>query len=168
MAESYDFMCGWLRGFFDGEGSISFKVFVKGKKHTSYYLTVGNTDIVLMNKCKHYLDRLGIGHTKFEYRKRENRKRFYILHICKAIDVLKFYDLIGFNSPEKQARLETTINWITRDKKYYRIGEVVELRRNGCSFRDIVKKMNLKEGSHSRLSKLYELENEKWQTKNNG
>jgi intein-encoded DNA endonuclease-like protein len=54
---SKEFMAGWLRGFFDGEGSVFFKTESRnGIRHTNRYLTVGNTDIVLMSTVSCYLN----------------------------------------------------------------------------------------------------------------
>jgi len=162
---SDDFAAGWLQGFFDGEGSASFKTHSKsGKRHTNRYLSVGNTDIVLLTKCSDYLTQLGISHTKFKNKERPQRKPFYTLYITKAADILTFSDKVGFVSPHKVATLACIVGWINRDKTHYRSAEVYELRQQGLSFRDIANKLGYSEGAHSHLSKIYKLEeNQLWQ-----
>lgn len=162
--ERVNFARGWLRGFFDGEGSAFFKTHSRsGKRHTNRYLTVGNTDIVLMHKCIEYLDLLGIEYTKFSRTKIAGRKDFYVTNIVRKESIVKFAELVGFNAPEKQTKLEIMVHWINRDRTYYRMDEIVTLRKEGISFREIARRLNMKEGAHGRLSKLYQLEEKKWQ-----
>lgn len=159
---SPEFMAGWLRGFFDGEGSAFFKTVVSGKPHTSYYLTVGNTDLSLMNIAVEYLADLGIGYTQF-HKRTGSKKEMYYLHICRAEDIIKFRDLIGFNSATKQAKLEIIINWINRDRRFYRDGELRDLKSQGLSWRKIAEKMGYAEGAHNRLAYLFRKEDQSWQ-----
>lgn len=166
--EDFGFKCGWLRGFFDGEGSAVFKTTIGGKTHTTYYLSVTNTDLSLMNTVREYLDELGIGHSEFEIRDRPcrpdgyTRKTLYTLHICRAEDILRFYEFVGFGSVDKQSTLEVMVGWINRPQGFYRMDELVRLRKEGLSFREIAKAMGYAEGSHNRLSELYKREEIKW------
>ena len=159
---SKQYMAGWLSGFFDGEGSAFFKTECGGKRHTTYCLSVGNTDLSLMHTAAEYLDRLGIGHTRFEHRVKPGRKPFYVLHISKAIDILAFYRLVGFRAAEKQAKLEIIVAWVTRSRAYYRSGELIALRKEGLSFREIAKRMRLRPGAHHRLAQQYKKQEGEW------
>lgn len=159
---SPDFMSGWLRGFFDGEGSVVFKTSAGGKRHASYYLSVVNTDLALMNTVRDYLDALGVGHSDFSQRTREGKKPCYGLHIQRAEDILLFAQEVGFGSVDKQSTLDIIVSWITRPQGYYRMDELFGLRQQGLSFREIAKLMGLKEGVHSHLAKLYNREEEIW------
>jgi LAGLIDADG-like domain len=105
---------GWIAGFWDGEGSVKFSTHCHGKKHTSYYLSVGNTDPALIATCAAYLTDLGIPFSKFEQRDRRRRKPFIVFHICQADAIRRFHRLIPICAPEKKRRLEEIVEWINR------------------------------------------------------
>jgi len=152
---SKDFMAGWLRGFFDGEGSVSFRKESSGRKHTAYYLTVTNTDALLMDTCQEYLAMLGIEFSEWSIRRRRNRKPCRTLHICRADSIRIYAEKVGFMAPEKAARLKQIMEWINRPT----VGEkllprIQELYRAGHSLRCIGKQLGYKPGFHGRFRTL--------------
>lgn len=150
------FMCGWLRGFFDGEGSVFFKRHVAGKSHTYAYLTVSNTDHELMVICQTYLTELGIKWTMWKIKQRPNRKPCETLHVCRQESILKFHRFVGFGAPVKSQKLEDAVEWICRR----RLGANLDLdqikiwhHEDHLSIRQIVSKLGLRPGSHTGLSR---------------
>jgi hypothetical protein len=152
MTESTSFMAGWLRGFFDGEGSISYRKTSNGTKHTTYCLSVTNTDFALMDICQLYLETLGIEFGEWKIRVKPNRKPIRTLHVARAADVLRFAQLVGFGAPAKAARLAEAVAWINREPvDEQRAPEVIRLWKEGHSLRCIDKQLGLKTGHHNRL-----------------
>ena len=160
MPASEDFADGWLRGFFDGEGSVFLKTREKYKT-TTYMLSVGNTDLALMAQCSAYLDQLGIRHTKFRQKEKQrnykdgyNRKPMFVLHICRAEAIKVFAEKVGFASPDKAMLLSLIVDWINRDKLAFRKerGEqIYNLHQQGNSYRKICDMLGYKQGSTNYL-----------------
>lgn len=149
-------IAGWIAGFWDGEGSISIRKETNGKKHTTYYLSVGNTDLELMECCVQYLEALGIEHTEFEQRVRHGRKQFFIVHICKAEAIKRFAELIPIKSQDKVNKLKKIVEWIDRPKFIQRFAfehesKLRELYPNH-TIRCIVTKLGFKQGCHHKVT----------------
>jgi len=151
-SESIPFMAGWLRGFFDGEGSASLRSGNKNYKHATYCLSVSNTDFALMDTCQQYLSALGIEWREWNVRRRKNRKPVRTLHISRAVSICAFSEKIGFGAPVKAATLQRIIAWTLRPPvEQSRVPEASRLWSEGHSLRCITKKMGLRPGHHSRL-----------------
>jgi len=124
--ETKEFMCGWLRGFFDGEGSARFYRYTgtsNSRTRLAYNVTVVNTCPVLTATCKRYLDALKIcyfTHDRPSVRSRgtytATGKTLYLIGICRSSSIVLFADLVGFTGPEKARRLKRIIEWVTRDR----------------------------------------------------
>jgi len=156
--ESKSYMAGWLRGFFDGEGSVSFRKQSAGRKHTSYYVTVTNTDPILMNLCGTFLTALGIAWTEWPVRRMQNRKPCRVLHITRAASIKVFQSRVGFYAKDKQAKLDQIVDWINRPTiDEIRAQQVKKLWDAGHSLRCITKQLGLKPGNHNRLKRSLEL-----------
>lgn len=155
MNKSKKFMIGWISGFWDGEGSVTLRRVTNKRKHTSYYLTVSNTDTNLMQVCQEYLTNLGIEWTMWKYRTRGKYKPIGTLHIGKATSIVKFSSFIRLSSPSKQAILDEIVRWIKRKRTKYNL-EQLNKWHNGdkISLRDIVKRLGLKDGAHYRFANL--------------
>jgi len=150
--ESILFMAGWLRGFFDGEGSVAFRKQCAGRKHTSYYLTVTNTDFELIETCGLYLRSLGIYYTEWAVRRLKNRKPCRTLHIGRAESILRFHVAVNFASPAKRKKLGEIIKWISRPTiDETRLPEISALWQEGHSLRCIGNKLGMKPGHHNKL-----------------
>lgn len=156
MDVSKQFMKGWLSAFWDGEGSVRFRKTTAGKNHTSYYLTVSNTDDELLKTCQAFLTALGIEWTMWKYRTRPGCKQIGTLNIAKASSILKFAKDIKLYSPTKAGTLLAIINWIKRRRTKYNPNELRYLYWNKqMSLRQIVKYYGLRPGAHSRMSQLF-------------
>lgn len=127
---STEFARGWLQGFFDGEGSATFRATTfrvtdsKSKKQDVFgmrcQVDVCNTDYNLILICMSYLNLLGIGFRWEVAGPREYRKKtLYRIAVGRKTELLKFRDLIGFASHDKQERLERAIQWLTRERSQY-------------------------------------------------
>lgn len=105
-------MCAWLRGFFDGEGCVSF--IPKGGKHRQTYcrLYVGNTDPSLIATCRRYFEAIGIEYS-FRVRKCEPpRKPLALIYVSKHASLLRFAKTVGFASDAKRSTMEALVAYI--------------------------------------------------------
>ncbi len=113
---SADYMRGWLRGFYDGEGwAVNFHGTRKsgkyaGKKTHTCEVGVGNTDKFLMERCADFLDALGVT-SRYMLSETRDGVPFHRIHICSGDGLRQFADQIGFYSKDKQARLEAALAW---------------------------------------------------------
>jgi hypothetical protein len=150
-------MAGWLRGFFDGEGSAYFGQLRAGKRHPGYGLTISNTDDALIDTCAEYLKALGVAHTEATPRPAtERRKKIRCLLIKRGAAVKAFAAIVGFTAPSKQRRLEMTVAWIDRPGGTLwanRRPQVLALWKEGHSLRCIVRRLGLADGSHNELAR---------------
>jgi len=143
---SEDFMCGWLRGFFDGEGSA---IFLTNKK-VRYRVCVYNTDLGMIRLAIKYLEQLNIkcGILKRKNKQKEYWKDVYTLSISNSESILIFSDKIGFFCESKKKKLESMVSWIRRERTKYNIKELRSLYwESNFSIRQIAKKLNLKSGN---------------------
>lgn len=156
MNYSKDFVRGWLSGLWDGEGSVIIRSHTNGKKHTTYYLTVTNTEPSIIQVCKQFLTNLEIKFTEWKPRQRKaHHKMIYTLHVGQAESIQKFRQLIPLFSSHKQATLNQINNWVNRPKiTKYNPEKIVELYSKGMSFRQIAKFYNLQPGSHSMIRNI--------------
>jgi hypothetical protein len=158
MDHGEEFICGWLSGFFDGEGTI-LTPFAKNGKHRSQHLSVVNTDLDMLNKCSEFLNRLGIHHI-FHKRGRMGKphwKQSYFIFIYRGESVVKFYNLVGFISKEKKEKLKDTVEYILRDRcKYDR--EILKKMywEDGMSFREISDHFGLKSKSGNSIKRVFD------------
>jgi hypothetical protein len=167
MNPSKDFMAGWLRGFFDGEGSARFSHYFRtnGRRATHCYLSVGNTDTALQMRCCEYLSAFGIGFTEFSEnasQRRKGRKPFFILHIVRQSEILKFSELVGFSAPHKVEALKQMVAWINRDRQAIwndRKEFMVNLWNGGHSCRCIARRLNYQKGGHARVGRALRMWN---------
>lgn len=119
--KNHIFMRGWLRGFMDGEGCISFLRKEDGHKQTYCRIYVGNTDPSLIVVCREYLSALGINYS-FRIRKSvPPRKPLELVYISQQVSLLRYAKLIGFASEQKSATMAAVVEYIeSRGPKYSR------------------------------------------------
>ena len=138
--ESLDYMRGWLRGFFDGEGGVRCKVF-DGKK----FIKEGkeayavNTDPALIHRCESYLSALGITvfkTTEHPHVVNGRKKSFTKVHIGTYAGLIQFAKEIGFTTTWKRERL-------------------FEILLQACVSRDAILLRNLKTAQRNR-ERIYE------------
>ena len=121
MTESTDYIRGWLRGFYDGEGSVRFAPYRNGQGYMQicWEIYAVNTDYDLIQKGVDFLTVLGIpfkiNETKMPYHDR--KKVLYKIRIGTREGGLKFHELVGFTASWKAARLEGLVGWLRRPKK---------------------------------------------------
>ena len=116
---SPDYIIGWLRGFFDGEGSVRLAFYqVKGttRKLPSREVYVVNTDFALIEKAQQYLSLLGI---PFRLNLHRNRsypgcKQCYKIRIGTNEGIVKFADRVGFSTGWKADKLKELAAWCAR------------------------------------------------------
>ena len=153
--DSNSFKAGWLRGFFDGEGSASLRAGNKDYRHATYCLSVTNTDFGLMDICQSYLTSLGIEWREWNVRVRQNRKPARTLHISRAASIRAFHLKVGFGASKKRETLDRIINWIDRPSvDEARLPDVIRLWDAGHSLRCITRQLGLRPGHHSRLKNV--------------
>lgn len=112
------FMRGWLQGFMDGEGCISFIKKENGHKQTYCRIYVGNTERNIMMTCAKYLTSLDI---EFRVRTRPAsppRKAFYLLYISQHTSILRYAKLVGFASEQKTKTMNEVVEYINRGPMY--------------------------------------------------
>lgn len=146
----------WLAGFWDGEGSVVFRSHCNGRKHTTYYLSVCNTDLGLIETCATYLSDLGISHTKFEQRvRRSQHKPLFVFHICQADSIRRFAKLVPLHSPAKRDRLDQILAWVDRPQPSVwdeRKERIVQMWDQGHSLRCITTQLGLRPAFHHGLA----------------
>lgn len=118
MKTNLKFKAGWLRAFFDGEGTVCFcqrtyKTKTENKKSRNYFLAASNTDIDIINTCMKYLDDFGIDFILYRPKKEKDHfKQHKVIRIGRADAILKFHKIINFSSLIKRRKLEEIVRWI--------------------------------------------------------
>lgn len=150
MKHSEEFMKGWLRGIFDGEGTVFFRG--KGTKdlHAGTHVSMSNTDKTIIDTCQGYLTELGI-YCIVTPRKRlcnPHWKPIWNVCIYRNEDVIKFAEKVGFVSPAKAEKLSSAVVYINRQKTKYDIKELARMHWDEkLSYRKIADKYGLKSGT---------------------
>lgn len=119
---SSDFYRGFLRGFFDADGSI------QGDQNKGVSIRLSQSDLPVLESVQRMLLRLGINSTLYKNRRVEGYKNLpdgqgsqkayftkanHELVISKD-NILLFAEIIGFHDYEKQEKLNTLIHSYTR------------------------------------------------------
>lgn len=118
------FKLAWLSGILDGEGSLMiYRNSRNGKYRYGYRVSISNTNLLIINKCKEILEMLGIKYCSYiQDRRKENfiRKKTHLIHITNKKGILS---LLDFTTPyiigkRKQARFLQSLlrNWETSNK----------------------------------------------------
>lgn len=109
-----DFMRGWLRGLWDGEGCVLFHSYNQDWRPASKTrtLTLANTDEHLINKCSTTLHDLGIPNHIYTQngRGRLGSKQLWTVNITHRIAIMKFASIIGFECSDKAQKLNALIS----------------------------------------------------------
>jgi intein/homing endonuclease len=117
---SADYIIGWLRGFFDGEGSVRLAFYSYPKRNIknqpSREVYVVNTDFALIQKCQDYLGMLGIPFRLNIHRNRSypGCKRCYKIRIGTNDGIIKFADRVGFSTGWKADKMKELSAWCAR------------------------------------------------------
>lgn len=132
----------FLRGFFDGEGTV----YASEPRAIYAY----NTDYELMLFVQKCLSVVGIYtniHKKTD--NRVNRSLCYILGIYGRENIQKYHNKVGFSIQRKQERLDKLIkSYVTRQYNPQIYFKVMELSKQGLSVSEISKEVHL---SHQRV-----------------
>lgn len=140
----------YIAGFFDGEGSIT-----NNKK--GFRITIAQANFEVLEQIKNFT---GIGNI-FKNKKRENHwKESWVFYIAKQNDVLLFLThvkpyLIVKSKQTKQTIPQLAIKVANIDKKkkarQARITQAKKYRKDGLTYREIGKKMNIDFGYARRI-----------------
>ena len=128
----------YVRGFADADGYIS-----KPNKYRLIQLI--NTNYTLIILLKKYLDELGI-ESRISKHKPYNKRHndFYKIHISRSRNLKLWHELIGFNHPKKQKRLEKGLEiykslkfdwWSPKERR-----DTLKMKNEGKSIKEIAKK----------------------------
>src|SRR5229473_5867471 len=114
---------GWLRGFFDGEGSVRmadhFVLHPNGRRYNQRTLEVKatNTDWALIQRCRRYLKIFGIESlVRVARRPGKTWKRCWNVRVVRQQSIKKFAQFIGFTTERKRSRLEKMLTFIDRPR----------------------------------------------------
>ncbi|MEK6885902.1 MAG: LAGLIDADG family homing endonuclease [Nanoarchaeota archaeon] len=91
----------WIRAFVDGEGSVCNSDYHR-------YIVIDSINGLGLKKVAFNLKSLGIENHFYKF----NFKGyiFYRIKISRKINLIKFYNVIGFNHPKRMRRLKEAIN----------------------------------------------------------
>jgi hypothetical protein len=136
---SSEFYCGYLRGWFDADGSI------QGNKEKGVSVRLSSVNYNDLQTAQRMLMRLGIFSKIYKDRKVEGYNSLpdgnggYKDYYCKATNELiiscesikVFKDRIGFHEPEKMKRLDETLQSykrkLNKDKKFAKIKSITSV-----------------------------------------
>lgn len=137
---SFDFYRGFLRGFFDSDGSI------QGSQKKGVSVRLGQINLENLERVQRMLSRMGVISTIYKNRApagmrllpdgKGSHKEYYcqISHelVISSENVSIFYDIIGFEDPTKQKRLINTLNSYKRNINKKKIDfEIVSIKSVG-------------------------------------
>ena len=135
---------GYIRGFADGDGSVSK---YRKDKHYNRMIELVNTEKGLLLKIQQYLTELGI-ESKLTSKKvyQKNHKQAYQLRISRRRNLKLWQKKIGFNHLKKKQRLEILLKsyktlsytWWTLTERE----EALKMQRDGYSNKQIAKHFN--------------------------
>jgi len=166
---SKDFMIGWLKGIFDGEGGLQYSRYRAQKQwHTTKRVVMCNTAIEIIELTKKYLKYLDIDFRIGYYTRKDKSKPIYVIYIERRDAIKKYAELIGFLEKRKSDLLIKIID--SFDNRHKPTKEELEDlytnkymssvdigRKFGLSVSAInqwMKKLNVKHRSLSEIHKL--------------
>jgi intein-encoded DNA endonuclease-like protein len=111
----------YIRGFFDGEGSVLFS------KQRSYYrvrVQVSNTCLSILEAVYEFLTTKGYHVSLVPWKIHPNKKHMPLweLYISRWDDVVRFYQEIGTDHPNKRAKFEAIMAYNKTRKLRYPTG----------------------------------------------
>ena len=139
---SYEFYRGFLRGFFDADGTII------GTLDKGYFVRLAQSNLHRLRVVQRMLSRMGIISNIYQNRRKEgfrmlpdskrNDKEYY----CKAshelsmgrINIVLFNQLVGFHEPHKSEKLSDIIS-VPRKRGFYRetfTSKIKSIEEIGC------------------------------------
>ncbi len=120
-SNSWFYARGWLRGFFDGEGSVRFRDYPNRRGYVDWCREIYavNTDYVLIQKASTFLELLSvpfrINKTRMPYHK-DSPKFLFKVRISTRVGVLAFHQEVGFTTAWKIERLQRLVVWLNRPR----------------------------------------------------
>jgi len=166
---SKDFMVGWLKGIFDGEGGLQYSRYRAQKQwHTTKRVVMCNTAIEIIEPTKKYLKYLDIDFRTGYYTRKDKSKPIYVIYIERRDAIKKYLEHIGFSEKRKYDLLIKIINSFdnrhkpTKEELEHlyidkRMDSVEIGKKFGLSVSAInqwMKKLNVKHRSLSEIRKL--------------
>jgi intein-encoded DNA endonuclease-like protein len=131
----------YIRGFFDGEGCVS----VKGKQ-----IIITNQNIFIMKRIREKLKNIGIISRLYK------DKNCYRLKILGYHNIRKFHELVGSNFDVKEKQMTELIDsYSSHIVNETEIEEIIKLRREGLSYRQIAKKTGVKRSTVYNICSKY-------------
>ncbi|MFH2063369.1 MAG: LAGLIDADG family homing endonuclease [bacterium] len=132
----------YIAGFFDGEGTIS-------SVGDGYRVVISQTNFLVLEEIRLFV---GFGNVSQVAKRKEHWKDAWIYYVARQKQVLRFLESVEpFLIVKSQKASRTIVDLqprvrrleVKEKNKEKKIAEVVELRENGLSLRDIGKKVNL-------------------------
>lgn len=119
---SYDFYRGFIRGFFDADGSV------QGSHRKGISVRLNQSNLAHLKKIQRMLLRLGIGSKIYENRRKEEYRMMpdgkggLKSYYCQANhelviandNIIRYHTLIGFEEPDKAKKLQEGIESFKR------------------------------------------------------
>jgi len=136
----------WLRGFADGEGSVSV---------APATVRIANTELVLLETAQGYLAALGITARIGQRRPPANPRwsQAWELHVCGRENLRRWQQLIGFTSPAKQEKLARALASYKRPRLPQQ--EIIDAYCKGDSTLQIAKRYGVTHGAIEYRLKKY-------------
>jgi len=130
----------YIRGFFDGEGTIDTK---------RKLLDITNTNLSILKEIHSYLCSHGVNARIRKHSKSPlSHKECFRLVICGFHNILRFKDMIGSHDRDKQRKLEQIIcSYKYSPFSEEEVRKVRELRSRGLNFKRIAEIMHRKKSS---------------------
>jgi intein-encoded DNA endonuclease-like protein len=123
----------YIRGFFDGEGCVS----VRGKQ-----IIITNQNVFIMKRIREKLKSIGIISRLYK------DKNCYRLKILGYHNICKFHELVGSNFCVKEKQIMELIDsYSSHIVNEAEKEEILNLRKEGLSYRHIAKKTGVKRGT---------------------
>lgn len=142
----------YIAGFFDGEGSL-----IKKPNKKSYRIQIAQTNKKVL---KEILEYVGCGHICHPKKRKPHWKESWMFYISKQEDVLKFLKKIADNLIVKRKQVNEFLPILEEQvlKKGVHQRKIITrkrrakiLRKQGLSYREIGKKLNIDWGYARRI-----------------
>lgn len=137
----------YIKGFFDGEGSVNI---------VNPRIVITNTNFDLLNQISIFLKKQNIDHFLIYFdSKNKKHRNYWRIIINKITEIEKYYKKIGINDCAKKEKVEFLLSKSSKIKNIKNKEKIKKLYWKGLSVRKIARKLEISPSTVFRYIEKY-------------